>query len=213
MMTKSFKEYTLPPVLLPMVTPFQCKVSGLLAIVYLSSVLCSFYGITNGAIHVICNNKTALSSFQPWYLSEPTHDSFNLISSLRASLANSPLTWTTQHVYGHRDKESATLTCVESLNVGMDCLANQYRSSYGDSSPSDLPHNIALLDKGWSAWHNHQKIVSPSKSELYTLIALPSIQAFWTQTHHLQPKPQLSLPAFQSIDWDITKALMLPPAG
>ena len=148
-----------PRVLLPMVTPFQCEVSGLLAIVYLSSVICSFYGIMNGAIHVICNNKTALSSFQPWYLSEPTHDSFNLISSLRASLANSPLTWTTQHVYGHRDKESATLTCVESLNVGMDCLANQYRSSYGDSSPSDLPHNVALLDKGWSIWHDQQKIV------------------------------------------------------
>ena len=126
---------------------FRCEISGLLAVVYLSQLICTFYGITEGAIQVICDNKTALTTFQSWFTPDPNHDSFDLISSLRASLATSPLTWSTQHVYGHRDKTGTHLTRFEALNVKMDHLANQYRSSH--TTPADtLPINVSLLDEG-----------------------------------------------------------------
>ena len=44
---------------------YQCKLSGLIAIVYLSNILCSTYAIQNGSILVVRDIKIALKAFEP----------------------------------------------------------------------------------------------------------------------------------------------------
>ena len=186
---------------------YCCELSGLLAIVYLSNILCTTYDIQHGSILIACDNKTALKAFEPWFLPDPNDDSFDLLTSLHASLKHSPLTWTTQHVHGHCDRAGQLLSHLETLNIRMDHLANDYRT-HCNSHPTNLPYTFPLYLEKWSIWHEGCKVFSPTFSTLYELVTLPAIRSYWTSSHHRQPVPHLSPPAFDAIDWPATASFM-----
>ena len=50
---------------------YQCELSGLLAMVYLSNILCHTYHITEGSILVVWNKKTALKSLSAMVYTRP----------------------------------------------------------------------------------------------------------------------------------------------
>jgi hypothetical protein len=91
---------------------YRSKLAGLFGIVMLDNLLSKWAGILSGTIEVGCDGLSALNkAFDMWPLN-PDDPHFDMLNSLRAMIAESPITWTTRHVDGHQDDDiNATLDC------------------------------------------------------------------------------------------------------
>jgi hypothetical protein len=82
---------------------YHIELAGLFAIVWIVNLLCSWANIVHGGIEVGCDGLSALNkAFDYWPL-EPADPYFDMLSSLRTMIAESPLQWKTRHIEGHQD--------------------------------------------------------------------------------------------------------------
>jgi hypothetical protein len=103
---------------------YRCELSGIYGILVLCDLICcQHHGITQGAVHVRCDNKSSLLVFNPWFIPDPGKSSFNLTNSIWHLIKASPLRWTSEHVFfAHQEKTGLQLDRFASLNCDMDTL-------------------------------------------------------------------------------------------
>jgi hypothetical protein len=191
---------------------YRCELAGIYGILILSCLLCQLYDSLSGTIHIRCDNSSALRILDPWHVPDPTAPSFDLVSAIRHLIQASPLTFTTEHVYGHQDRYHAYLDRAATLNIEMDTLANTYRNNITTANAQLIAPSTPIAFAGWSVWLD-QRCLSPTYDALYDHIYQPIIRQFWTTAHQIQPTPRLHDESWKTIDWPSTHAFMksLPP--
>ena len=159
----------------------RCELAGLYGIVHMIEHISCHYKISKGSVHVACNNEQALKVFHPNFLPDPQQANFDFQNALFALLKESPISWLCEHVKGHQDTKQRhrPLTCLESLIVCMDKLAQKVWSHYA-LHPHALSHAPCSIDgEGWQLWNGDQKVSSPSDSTVYSILQYSSTQTWW----------------------------------
>jgi hypothetical protein len=59
---------------------------------------------TTGKFHDYVG-KSALLVLEPWFVPEPSHDSFDLVNAIWQLIQESPLSWTVEWVEAHQDED------------------------------------------------------------------------------------------------------------
>jgi hypothetical protein len=89
---------------------YRCELTGIYGIMVLVKVICQHYHITTGSVHVCCDNKSALLVLEPWFVPEPSHDSFDIVNAIWHLLQESPISWTGEWVKAHQDDDGVLVT-------------------------------------------------------------------------------------------------------
>lgn len=189
----------------------RCELSGIYGIIIVVHIIAQVFEISEGAIHVACDNKQALHVFHPDFLPDPQKANFDLINAIWGMLKSSPLTWTCEHVYGHQDTKNRhkAVTRLERLNIQMDTLAKCVWTQYARRSETlPLPVHQPITGEGWQIWSGTDKVINPSNATLYDLLQDNVTQTWWIR-HGLIKRDTV-----QDIDWDGTNDVMhyLSPA-
>jgi hypothetical protein len=187
---------------------YRCELSGMYGIILLARIICTLHQVTSGSVHVRCDNQSVLRVFDPWFIPDPSEDSFDLVNAIRHLLRQSPLQWTAEWVEGHQDDLGLPLDRFAALNCAMDALANKYREKLRRSTPNYIASPIPIAHEGWSIWCGPDKIHSPHRDILYDRIYAPLVRKYWTTSHHLQPIPRLTEAAYHCVDWNIVDKFM-----
>jgi len=125
---------TLPPDQLPLEAPLvfhsermrvhHCGIVGSFEHV---NCLCCHHRITQGSILVACDNPGALKPGAVDFLPKYSQKNLDLLQAIWKTLQESPIEWTTQHVYGHQDRKAKdSHRRLAALNCEMDALAKQH---------------------------------------------------------------------------------------
>jgi hypothetical protein len=86
---------------------YRCELAGLIGIVSVTNAICLLHQVTSGSVTVACDNKSSLYIFEPDFVPEPTHQSFDLVNSLANLIQRSPVIWKAEHVRGHQIDKKA----------------------------------------------------------------------------------------------------------
>jgi len=106
--------------------PYRSKLSGLYGISATTAKLALFHNLSGSSIKVTCDSESALHwCFKPW-ASNPLAKHFNIIQATRGIIAQTPLSWSWEHVQGHQDDTVQPLTTTEQWNVDMDTVAKDH---------------------------------------------------------------------------------------
>jgi hypothetical protein len=193
---------------------FRCELAGLFGCITLLHCICQLHQVPNGHVEIACDNISTIDVFQPWYLPDPTRESFDLVNSLWYLIQSSPITFHAVHVKGHQDTlSSAPLTRLQSLNVEADALAVTYRNLLLEANPNCTTAHVHIAHEGFSVWNGSSKIASPNKCNLYREIYRPRVLRRWNKPSPLSP-PRFLPVANDQIDWTQVNRFMssLPAA-
>jgi exonuclease III len=185
---------------------YRCEITGIYGILLLIRLICLLHDITEGSVHLRCDNLATIRLFDPWFIPNPSQDSFDLVNAIWHMIRASPLTWTAEWVEGHQDDTGQPLDRFASLNCEMDRLAKKHRGNVEHAAY--IAPQISIAHEGWSIWCNGEKLHSPHRTILYDRIYAPKIKKYWTSSHELQPTPRIPPAAFHHVDWNSTEALM-----
>jgi hypothetical protein len=188
---------------------YRCELTGIYGIMVLVKVICQHYHITTGSVHVRCDNKSALLVLEPWFVPEPSHDSFDIVNAIWHLLQESPISWTGEWVKAHQDDDGVLVTeQFAVLNCKMDNNGKKYRENIETAASYDAPQ-LSLYAEGWSVWCGTEKLHSPTYHTLYDRIYAPHIIKHWTtKTSYLQISPHIDPLSIPSVDWDAVEACM-----
>jgi hypothetical protein len=149
-------------------------------------------------IEVGCDGLSALNkAFDMWPLN-PDGPYFDMLNSLRAMIAESPITWTTRNVDGHQDDDiNATLDWWAWQNIQMDNLAKVFWMNHLHAAPVQY----SISHEGFQVWLGDHKLSSSPSSAFFDHIPEKTILACHA-THH-------RFPAYyaQCINWAISAKL------
>jgi hypothetical protein len=190
---------------------YRCELAGLYGVITLAQLVCTLHAIPSGSIHVRCDNQSSLRVFAPWFIPDPSDESFDLVNGIWQLLRESPLTFTAEHVKGHQDRHAdiQSLERFERLNVAMDALATTYRLDVTALFPGRPAPQIPIYKEGWSIWNNgDEKLATPQRPVLYDRIYAPIIQRYWSTSHYLSTSPRIPPVELHSVDWEATALLM-----
>ena len=179
----------------------RCEVSGLYAIALLSNLICKAFNIPRGRARIACDNIAALALFDPEYIPNVKHSSYDLVSATWELIKESPLTWVPEHIKGHQDDwvDVSTLPRVAQMNVAMDHSAKNYWLHLVHSATPDAPCTPVMHDiykEGWQLWAGDNKIINPSTPELYSQVQNPITKRWWVRNTHL------TWEGMKQADWD-----------
>jgi hypothetical protein len=130
----------------------------------LVNLLSKWAGILEGAIEVGCDGLSALNkAIDTWPL-DPDDPHFDMLNSLRAMIAESPITWTTRHVDGHQDDDiNAKLDWWARQNIQMDNLAKVFWMNHSNSAPVQY----SISQEGFQVWLGDRKLSSNPSSAFF----------------------------------------------
>jgi len=175
----------------------RCELADLYAIVTLVNCLCHHHRITQGSILVACDNTGALKPGAVDFLPKCSQKNLDLLQAIWKTIQESPIEWTTQHVYGHQDRKAKdSHRCLATLNCAMDALAKQHWAHiYAKVHLTPAPH-ILIHNEGWTIWSGTDKVVAPSCNALHSLLADQPTQMWWVRHNHI------SETAKYLVDWE-----------
>jgi hypothetical protein len=152
---------------------------GLFGIVLVVNTLCTWANISQGAIEIGCDGLSVLNkAFDSWPF-EPAGPHFDMLSSLRTMLAQSPISWKNRHVAGHQDDDAnAKLDFWAQQNIQMDNLAKIFWMQNSHSAPIHYP----ILSEGFQVWLGGRKLSSHSSSVFFDHIHDKTILS-WHASH------------------------------
>jgi hypothetical protein len=138
---------------------YHSELSGLFGVLVMVHFICEQFAITDGAIEVGCDCKSALRhvfgkgpSFNPGI----TDTDYDLHSVIRKMLENSPITWKWRHVAGHQDNDGIEeLDRWARLNIEMDSLAKVY---WNDMSEEQAV-GCAIANEYWPVGIRGEKVL------------------------------------------------------
>jgi hypothetical protein len=61
---------------------YRCELSGIFGIIILVHIICIMHNITEGSIHVRWDNASSLLVFNPWFIPDPSNQSFDIINTI-----------------------------------------------------------------------------------------------------------------------------------
>jgi len=175
----------------------RCDLAGLYAIVTLVNCLCHHHRITQGSILVACDNTGALKPEAVDFLPKCSQKNLDLLQAIWKTLQESPIEWTTQHVYVHQDhKAKDSHRRLAALNCEMDALAKQHWAHiHAKVQLTPAPH-ISIRNEGWTMWSGTDKVVAPSRNALHSLLADQPTQMWWVRHN------RISETAKDLVDWE-----------
>jgi len=143
----------------------RCELAGLHAIVTLVNCLCQHHWITQGSILIACDNTGTLKPGAVDFLPKCSQKNLDLLQAIWKSLQESPIAWTTQHVYGHQGCKAKDSHCrLTALNCEMDTLAKQHWAHiYAQVHLTPAPH-VPIHNEGWTIWSGTDKVVPVAMS-------------------------------------------------
>jgi len=181
----------------------RCELAGLYAIVTLINCLCHHHQITQGSITVACDNTGALKPGAVDFLPKCSQKNLDLLQAIWKTLQESPITWTTQHVYGHQDRKAKDAhRRLSALNCEMDTLAKQHWARVFAQVQLTLAPHIPIHNEGWTLWSGTDKVVAPSRNALHSLLADQPTQMWWVRHN------RISEAAKDTIDWETSSTGM-----
>jgi len=159
-----------------------CELAGLYAIITLVNRLCHHHRIAQGSIIVACDNTGALKPGAVDFLPKCSQKNLDLRQAIWKTIQESPIEWTTQHVYGHQDRKAKdSHRRLAALNCKMDTLAKQHWARiYAKVQLTPAPH-ILIHNEGWTIWNGTDKVVAPSRNALHSLLADKPTQMWWVR--------------------------------
>jgi hypothetical protein len=198
-------------VLCPGPTKIQCshrsKLMGLLGMVYHIHKICTVHNIADGQIEIGCDRMgaiTAITSHVSLICSSWKH--FDLISSIRKLMQQSPIKWTVRHIPAHQDDE------IEFNNLNRWVQLNVIVDAGAKAKVTECLPNINMLrqqpffvpfEKCSIYWHDRRtrgiKICSELKRTLTNLIHTNTIRQHWMKGRKFSGYTE------SFVDWDATQ--------
>ena len=156
-----------------------------------------------------CDGEAALNKSLRYSSTDPTSPHFDILSSIHALRASSPLTWRPRHILGHQDKKAPwrKLDWWERRNLYVDSQAQAYRRVL---EKAGTPHiNPRLPSEPWSLFIHGEKQTHIDKSVIMEKVTLPPLLHYWESKRHRYHSGTQDL-----IDWTaIHKAMRQSPDG
>jgi hypothetical protein len=168
----------------------QCEVSGLYAVILLIREICALHRIQGGSITICCDNTTALTVFEPGYLPDPKRSNLDLMGASWAIKNTVPITWHTEHIKGHQDRNcpTQTLSRKTKMNVAMDKTTTAYWIHLVSNSRKMLkPESREIHGEEWQLWKGKHKITHPNQKTLYAIMQDIETNIWWMREKHISP--------------------------
>ena len=176
---------------------YRGELAGILASILYTNKVCQRKGIHQGKCTMYCDNKGALQASFGWKTPNSRWSSFDLVSLIRFHLANSPITWKWQHVYGHQDNDTAyeDLTPQARANVDADKAAEIELDK--NLTPSEDP----VQGQSWQLYDatNKRFIKGNYEKTIRTRVFEQPMKDFWVR------KFQINHDDMTPHKWDIFK--------
>lgn len=177
---------------------YRGELQGIHAALLGIRALCKFHDITEGAVQLGCDCKTAVKKSKPQWLRIPQKTKHaDIIQAIRRLVREIPIAVKFEHVEGHQDrmKKMEELGAMEQLNVLMDKRAKQHIEDILDMEERPVLDQQILME-GWQCWVEGTKITSDPGPAIRRLIFGRELRA------HLIKKGRLTAEGFAMIDWD-----------
>ena len=185
----------------------RSELSGMLGAILQVNDLCLQFQIDNGSIELQCDGLGAVNVVKDAHLPiNPSYSHFDIITSITIAISRSPLTWTFNHVKGHRDDEvtEADLNDWEFWNTIADRHAKCKLSStlrqpnWLLSRPIYSPYIRVLIHRPTN--HGTQEYVVSKLSKTCTDSILSiNIRKYWQQKRFFTEHSK------SSIDWLVAR--------
>jgi len=182
---------------------YRSELAGLHGIVSYVNQLCEYHDITEGSVGVGCDGIAALRAvFEPRFIHCRVKH-FDLITSIRRLVQNSPVKWLHRHVRGHQDEKRPpeSLDRWERLNVEADHRAKVH---WIEATEGDIKPIYAFSGEPWSIWIAGRKLCQDIKAQVYEAVHAPKIKQYWTG----RKRPRMSSDQYDTVDWKATHKAM-----
>jgi hypothetical protein len=185
------------------VDSYRSELHGLHSLLTGLEALCSFFQLTEGAVTIGCDNKTAIyRSSGAWLKVSQSTPHVDLVRAIRLTIHKLPIRVTFQHVYGHQDDRvpAHSLPRMAQLNISMDLHAKrrlQWIHNHSEHS-SQRP----IRNEGWLCHVDGVKVTSdPGPAIRHSIFGREMVRK-------LEPKGRLSNTAYSLIDWPAIASMM-----
>ena len=179
---------------------YRAELSGLLAIIHMTSYLCAKHKIQKGKVHIGCDNQKALTtSFQWTHAKRNTNQKHSdLLSAISGLLRVGLLSVSYEHIPAHQDEilTQEELSPMAKLNVQMDLMAKVAAKLVMDgelSPPRYIDHPLGFLPLRV----HDRPICHLSSTKLYEFISDIAIHEWWLTKNRYQVRD------IPSIHWGI----------
>jgi hypothetical protein len=145
---------------------YHSELCGLLGSVYFATTLVKHKGITKGKIRVGCDGLSAIQQIRKYKITQtPLRKHFDLISSIRRLMRDSPIEIELFHIKGHQDDVPYNvLDRFETLNVVMDSHAKAHWTTVHDDD--DFVRHERIPGEGWPLWIGFEKTTGEVRTSI-----------------------------------------------
>ena len=174
--TPSFQSTVITPGRAEDQCAYRGELAGLLGIIMMANMICTYFSITHGKITVGCDNTTALwNSFEDHPITSK-HAQRDILQAIRHALQRSPLHWIPKHVKGHQDDTTTNLDEWAQGNVDVDKMATECREAV-----THIPPHTRLEGEQWRLLLHGQPIVSKVFSSIEWHCYIPIAKSYWEE--------------------------------
>jgi hypothetical protein len=168
--------------------------------------LCKRFNILQGGLTIGCDGIGAICSICNTYTYTLANKHFDIINSIKQSIANSPLHWKFINIKGHQDNYTHfdDLTRLAQFNVLTDNIVKAKltsminRNKWSRQRPQHLP--FETIEIYWrNKHHSRLKISSSIAKSLTCHIQTVAIQKYWTKKRKFLEHTE------SYIDWTTSK--------
>ncbi|CAJ1934649.1 unnamed protein product, partial [Cylindrotheca closterium] len=160
-------------------------------------------------VQIACDGLSAIEmAFEDRPLS-PTDAQFDLISSIREAISQSPVSWSPRHVYGHLDKSNLfdELTWWERKNLEVDGMAVDFRKEL-EAAHQLIPPNPRFFTELAALFVADTKQSRLSDHFIQECVTLPRLRQQWRNRNVISEESE------NLIDWEtLGRAMRSLPAG
>jgi hypothetical protein len=169
---------------------YRCELTGILACVITTNVICDTHAIEEGTITLGCDNEAALwEAFgdEEINVSQPSYD---ILQVIRNQLSISKIKWKSKHVKGHQDEiKEAELDEWALANIDMDTKAKEYCKAIIEAGTGPTIAN-RMVGEGWRVLINGINIASKLGASIYDHIYKEDCIKYWEKKERLQYTPR-----------------------
>jgi hypothetical protein len=170
---------------------YRSELAGLYTIVFVTLQICKFFHISDGAITVGCDGRSALTQVFNSHINvdAPCHD---LVLATRRLIHSSPILWNLIHVKGHQDSAGTVLDRWATLNVLMDSRAKSFLLT-----ARCTPRHQTVWGSPWSLWLRGNKLTSKISISLYARVHDALGKTYWLGKYDMTEEV-----FFDLVDWE-----------
>jgi hypothetical protein len=153
--------------------------------------ICELHNISQGEITLGCDNTSTLQILEPEYLPDPKDIDFDLTVACWVVKKKMQIKWNPLHIKGHQDSviPRQELTREALLNIEVDKMAGAYWMKLVEKSNTmPQPETHEIYGEEWQLWKGHQKLIHPSRNNLYSLMQDEVTDMWWSREGHLPTK-------------------------